>query len=209
MIHHTLQSNQLTEVILVESSASFVEAFVTNFKHTCTINKSWKMNLKNVAKICSAEIILAEGLYSTDAFLTDMLKSASVALIAENSSLNSTKTVIRYKHYNFTFTQDVVDAIRQQAEVAYLVTCKLSKELNTKNIVRVKRLIEYFYNTCFTYYKYKSITTDKYYFATLQQPLPIQDIIQLCKGVHFILEQFNQVIKIQCTLKATGVTRDW
>lgn len=208
MTHHTLQPEQLTEVILVEGSASFVAAFVTNFKQTFAMNNVLEVNLKDATKICSAEIIIAKRLYSTEAFLTDILKSADMTLADANTSLDGTNTVIGFKHYTFTFTPGVADAIRQQAEITYIVNGKLAKKLSPKNIARAENLIEYFHDTCCTYYEHKSLTTDRYYFASVQKPLPIKDTVQLCTGVHFILEQFNQVTEINCTVQATGVTRN-
>lgn len=208
MTHDTLQLNQLTEVFSVEGAASFVAAFIKNFKQTFATNNVWEVNLKNATKICSAEIIIAKSLYSTEAILADILKSAEMALADASTSLDCTNTVIRSKNYTFTFTSDVVEAIRQQAEITYIVNGKLAKKLSPKNIARAENLFEYFYDTCCTYYENKSLITDRYYFTCVKQPLPIKEIVQLCTGVNFILEQFNQVIELNCTLRATGITRN-
>lgn len=207
MTQHTLTLNQASKVILVEGSTTFVDVFVTNLQDAFNLSKGWQLTYEQLGEVSFAKVAFHKNLYALDGVFTHILKSASTVLVNEHTNLNGKNAIVRYEHYTFTFTPDVVDAIRQQAEITYLVNCKLAKNLSSKNIARAENLVEYFHDTCCTYYDHKSLTTDRYYFTSLQQPLPIKEIVQLCTGVHFILEQFNQVTELNCTLKATGVTR--
>ncbi|WP_312505945.1 hypothetical protein [Lysinibacillus sp.] len=208
MTNTTSTFTESPNVLLVEGATPFVDAFTTNFKSTINPTKYSLIKCEQPGEVCTAKVIFDKTFSTSTGVIMNILKSIVSVIVDNHTDLSGKNTVVHYAHFTFTFTPNVVDAIRQQAEITYVVKCKLVKHLKPKNIVKAENLVEYFHDTCFTYFEGKTLVADKYYFSNLKQPLPVEEMVQVCTGTEYILKQFSQVKELKCIVRATGIVRE-
>lgn len=132
MKQSTLTTNQTSNVLLVEGATPIVDAIIEKLKTTFNPPKFSLIKCEQPGGLCKVKVFFNYFLGTTSIVMTHILTSIGSTLASDLTDVTGKNVVVRYEHYTFTFTSDVAAAIRQQAEITYVVTCKVVKHLKPK-----------------------------------------------------------------------------
>lgn len=192
------------EKLTVKGSEAFTYLYMEELK------KSFGGRVVGTSTTCMNGDVLAEISvncsipYSTRGLVNSILSSLSETLKNESVKMDDT-AIISFEKYKLIVDSDVLDAVRNGHEISYIISYLISKELYVNKAFAVASIIEYYHDTCCSYFYKNELIVDKYHHATFEEPFPKEGIHSLFFDVRYVLSQFREVQVIECNIKATGV----
>lgn len=191
------------EKLTVKGSEAFTYAYMEELKkslgdrvvETSTERKNGDV-LAEISVDCSS--------YFTRGLVGSILSALEETLKSESVNMDDT-AIISFEKYKLLVDSNVLDAVRNGHEITYIISYLISKELRGNKAFAIASIIEYYHDTCCSYFYKNELIVDKYHHASIEEPLPNEEIRSLFFDARYTLSQFREVQVIECVIKATGV----
>lgn len=195
----------ISKKVTVKGSDLFVYPFFEELNRKLG-DRIVEITLKNTSGVVLNEISVDGSLHNS--YLIDIILSALTETLKNVSVKMVDTTIISYEKYTFKVEADVLDAVRKRNEITYIMSYSISKNLKPKKAKVIANIIQSFHDTCASYFDGNKLIVDRYHSASLEKPLPKEDVTRLCLDARFFLSYFRDVQAIECEIKATGVELD-
>lgn len=191
------------EKLTVKGSEAFIYLLIEKLKN------SFGSRVIETSTTCMNGEVLAEisvncSSYSTRGLVDSILSALTETLKSESIKMDDT-AIISFEKYKLMVDSNVIDAVRNGHEITYVISYLISKELRGNKAFAIASIIEYYHDTCCSYFYKNELIVDRYHYASFEEPLPNEEIHRLFFDARYVLSQFREVQAIVCDIKATGI----
>lgn len=198
---------KVIEKLTVEGSEAFTILYITELKkaldkEVTVVEVSMKYKMSNAY----AEIKI-ERPYFTRPIL-DLMLTVLTEMLKNKFVLKFSTLILGYEKNTIKVSGDIIDAVREGDEITYIVRYSVSEGMQLKVATAITDIIQFYHGTCCSVFEENKFIVDRYYFASLAEPLPVKGIYDLCKNGSYVISKFSDVLAIECVIEVTGVKGD-
>lgn len=197
--------DQTIEMITVNGSEVFITLYLKMLR-----NSLGDRLMEFSMKYSDAEAFM-EVSVQCDFFYRSTLRSVITALantLKDTSVTMIGTTIITSGNHTLRVESNVLEAVQKGDEITYITEYTLSKVMKGEQVEAIPKIIEFYHDTCNTYFHENKLILDRYHYPSENERLPIDEMCHVYAGANNVLSQYCEVQAIGWQIEATGVKQD-